>query len=450
MLPLLAAAQSAPVAQPSPLDGQWKGALKVPGGNLEVIFTVLKLTDGTYFSTLDVPLQKVSRMTVKTQVDSARVTFEAQEAGSRFSGKLAPDAKSISGEWQQPGFTAPLVLAKLAPVAATAKAGKLPPPYRVEDVAFTNTKANLRLEGTLTIPAGPGPFAAVVLVSDSGPQDRDATTDNYRPFGAIADYLTRRGFAVLRFDDRGTGKSGGAFASATTADFVTDAQAGMNFLRARPEIDIERIGLVGHGEGANVAMMAATQPLPPAFVVSLAGFGLAGGEALIQQQVGVMRSVGADAAKLDEMVKRQRSMQEIIRQVADNDQAQAIVANMLRQSNSAMDEATARLGAVQFTSPWYRYFLNMNPAVTMAQVRCPVLAINGTKDLQVAADANLSAIEKGLKGNRDVTVKKLNGVNHLLQSDPAEWTIVAGERQPTISPQMLEAMREWIALHTKR
>jgi alpha-beta hydrolase superfamily lysophospholipase len=434
-----------------PLDGLWKGPLKVPGGQLEVIFRFVKLTGGEYFCTLDVPLQKVSRMNVKTEVRGDTVRLFAEEAATRFVGRLSADGKQMAGTWQSPGFKVPMTLTFSALPAMNAKNVRLTPPYREEEATFSNLTVNTRLSGMLTIPAGPGPFPAVVLLSDSGPHDRDGTVGDFAPLGQLADYLTRRGIAVLRFDDRGVGKSGGTPA-VTTADLVSDAQAGLNFLRTRPEIDLSHLGLIGHGEGGNVALLAAAQPLPPAFVVTLAAYGLPGRDIVVQQQATTLRTLGTDAAQIEAATKRQQAMLEIIRQTSDNAQAQAIVANMLKQNNSAIDNANAQASAAEMTSARYRYFLAFNPVEKLAAVNCPVLLLNGTADLTINADANMGPLEKGLKAskNKSITTRKLIGVNHLFQPDPTKWPIINGQPQPNFSPEAEEAIREWIVEQSKK
>ena len=449
--PAWAGSQSALVASadaPS-LDGLWKGQLKVPGGQLEYIFRFVKLTGGEYFCTLDVPLQKVNHMAVKAEVKGDTVRMFAEEANGRFVGRVTPDGKQMAGIWQVPGYKAPLVLTFSALPAMNAKNVRLTPPYREEEAAFSNLTVNARLSGMLTIPAGPGPFPAVVLLSDSGPQDRDGTVGDFATLGLLADYLTRRGVAVLRFDDRGVGKSEGTPA-VTTLDLVSDAQAGLNFLRTRPEIDLSHLGLVGHGEGGNVALLAAAQPLPPAFVVALSAYGLPGRDIVLQQQATTLRTLGTDNAQIEAATKRQQAMLEIIRQTTDNAQAQAIVANMLKQNNAAIDNATAQASAAEMTSARYRYFLAFNPVEKLTAVSCPVLLLNGTSDLTINADANLNALTKGLKLNKNVTVKKLTGVNHLYQPDPAKWPIINGQQQPNFSSEAQETIREWILVQAKK
>jgi dienelactone hydrolase len=326
---------------------------------------------------------------------------------------------------------------------------RLTPPYREEEATFSNLAINARLGGMLTIPAGPGPFPAVVLLSDAGSHDRDGTVGDFAPLGMLADFLTRRGVAVLRFDDRGVGKSGGTPA-VTTADLVSDAQAGLNYLRTRPEIDLSHLGLIGHGEGGNVALLAAAQPLPPAFVIALAAYGMPGRDIVVQQQATTLRTLGTETAQIEAATKRQLAMLEIIRQTTDNAQAQAIVANMLKQNNAAIDNAAAQSSAAEMTSPRYRYFLAFNPVEKLTGVSCPVLLLNGAADLTINADANLTALSKGLKLNKNVTVKKLPGVNHLFQPDASKWPIVNGQQQPNFSPEAQETIREWIMAQAKK
>ncbi|RZK16613.1 MAG: alpha/beta fold hydrolase [Hymenobacter sp.] len=289
----------------------------------------------------------------------------------------------------------------------------------------------------------------MVLLSDVGPQDRNGTVGDFAPLGLLADYLTRRGVAVLRFDDRGVGSSTGPTQS-TTIELVTDAQAALNYLRTRSEIDLDHLGLIGHGEGGNVALLAATQPLPPAFVVGLAPYGLTGQDIALQQQEATLKALQIPADQVSAVVKRQQSMFEIIRQTSDNVQAQAIVANMLKQNNAALDNATAQASATEMVSPRYRYYLTFNPAETLSRVACPVLLLYGSADSILNPDNNSGALAKGLKGNKDMTVRKLPGVNHLFQPDPASWPIISGEQRPNFAPAAEEAIRAWIVAQTAK
>ena len=482
------------------LEGQWKGALTVPGGSLPLMITITELADGNRFAVLDVPMQRVTRepMTVTPRGDT--LIFEAEQAGCRFVGRRTPDGQQLLGIWQQPGYATPLTLLFVPPTtAATPKTFKFPPPYRVEEVTVPSVTDHLRLAGTLTIPAGEGPFPAVVLLSDQDAQTRDAQYGDFALFGNLADYLTRRGVAVLRLDDRGTGKSGGDSTKATTEDRVRDAQAALAFLRSRPLLDIAHIGLIGHGEGGNVALLAAAQPLPPSFVVTLAAAGLSGNDLLTQQRPSLLlragmpdtallslarrqeqalaeaqqkaeklRASGSNAAqvatyleqqrmrqrvedkkRLDAQRKRRRAMLDIIANTADNAQAQAIVANMVRQDAPALPPEAVQTATARLTSPWYRSYLRFDPRDELDKTKSAILLLHGTADDMVEGQTNMDILVKALKGNSRVTAQKIEGANHLFQAPTTEWPLLNGQPRPIISPAALEAMHSWIMAHVK-
>ena len=440
-------------------DGFWKGPLKVPGGQLEVVFRTVKLSGGTYFATLDVPLQKVSRMAVEVLTAADTVRFFAEEANSRFTGRLSADGTQLSGTWQQPGFTTPMTLTfAAAPVpSALARNARLTPPYREVEVVFGAALPalpllpSLPLGGELTVPPGAGPFPAVVLLSDAGPHDRDGTTEGFALLGRLADYLTRRGIAVLRFDDRGVGKSAGPMAEQTLNELAIDARGALNYLRTRPEIDQARLGLIGHGEGGNVALLMASQPEPPAFVVTMAAAGLPGAQLLLQQRATQLRAAGATGSQLAAALRTEQAIFEAIRVSADDAQAQATVAGLLRQRNPALSEAVAQAAATGMSSGRLRHLLTLNPVARLTGVSCPVLLLHGSADLSAEADANLAALSKALLLNKkNVEVRKLPGLNHLFQPEAGKWPVINGLRQPTLSPEAEEIIRGWIVARAKK
>ena len=452
-----------PVLAERHLFGQWRGLLAVPGGSLEVTIDVTELPDGRRSALLDIPLQRLSRVPLAVAVAGDSVRFTSPRPALRFAGRWA-SADKLTGTWQQGGTAVPLALEHVAGTEPVAKAAA-PAAYLKEEVRFTNTAASagplassggaggkdgLAFAGTLTRLVGKGPFPAVVLLSDLGPQSRNADYDGYALFTELADGLTRAGFAVLRFDDRGVGGSTGTLANATAAELATDAQAALNYLRARPDIDATRLGLVGHGEGANVALLAAAGPLPPAFVAALGGYGIAGHEALVQQQTALLKSAGAAPDQVEAATKRQRDMLAIIRNLTDKTQTQAIVANMLRQDAPGLDAATAQASAGQMLTRAYRAFLDFDPQAQLSQVKCPVLLLAGTADEQVNADVNLAALQKGLRANKAVTATKLPGVNHLLQPDMQEWPVVGGQAKPVPAATALGTLTAWLQRQSAR
>ena len=435
---------------PNPLSGQWKGPLKLLGGEITISITIVPLTNGTYYAVLDAPQQRISRMPVDVDLKGEDLTLSIEQAGSSFAGKVLDGGATFKGTWKQPGVTAPMTLKRAVASPVVAAKFKATPPYRVSDVSFVNPSTKQKLSGTLTVPAGEGPFAGAVLLSDSGPQGRDVEVNGYRMFGQLADYLTRHGVAVLRFDDRGVGKSGGVYNSATTADLVTDVQAAMNCLRTQPLVSAYRVGLIGHGEGGNVALLAASMPHPPAFAVSLAGYGQPGYDVLMRQQGEIMRLIGADPAQVKAAQEIYQRTVAIIRQTPDNAKARLKVAALLSNANTGIDAGMARARAVQLTTPGSRYFFDFDPLNELSKVQCAVLLLNGTSDLQVSARRNMTPLYRALRrANRTATSYKLNGVNHLFQPGEDQWPMVNGVQQAVFAPEALKLIYTWVANETR-
>ena len=450
LLPTPACAAGDPPPIP-PLNGQWRGPLKMLGGEITVVVTIVPLTNGAYYAALDAPQQRISRMPVDVDLKGDNLTLRIEQAGSSFVGKVFDKGATFRGIWKQPGVTAPMTLKRAVASAVAVTKFKAAPPYRVSDVSFTNPVTRQKLAGTLTVPAGEGPFAAAVLLSDSGPQGRDVDVNGYRMFGQLADFLTRHGVAVLRFDDRGVGKSGGTYANATTADLVTDAQAAMNCLRTQPLVSAYRVGLIGHGEGGNVALLSAATPgHPPAFAISLGGYGQTGYDVLLRQQGEIMRLIGADPAQVKAAQDVYQRTVAIIRQTPDNAKARLKVATLLSNTNAGIDAGMARARAVQLTTPWSRYFFDFDPLAQLGKVQCAVLLLNGTADLQVSARRNMTPLYRALrKAKRTATSYKLDGVNHLFQPVPAQWPMLNGVQQPVFSPEALKLIYDWVAAETR-
>ena len=451
LLHFLPPTSAATPSTPVPLSGQWKGPLKLLGGEISIIITIVPLTDGTFYAALDAPQQRISRMPVEVELKDDNLTLRIEQAGSSFVGKVLDGGATLQGTWKQPGVTAPMVLTRVVASTQAVTRFKATPPYRESEVSFVNPTTKSHLSGTLTVPAGEGPFAGVVLLTDSGPQTRDVEVNGYRMFGQLADYLTRHGIAVLRFDDRGAGKSTGNYATATTAGFVTDAQAALTFLRSRPLVSAHRVGLLGHGEGANVALLTAAEPgRAPAFVVSLAGYGQPGDEVLRRQQGEIMRLIGADPSQVKAAQDVYQRTVDVIRQTPDNPTARTKVASLLTGANMGVDASMARARAVQLTSPWSRYFFDFNPQAQLAKVQCAVLLLNGTADLQVSARRNMTPLYKALRrAKRTAVSHRLDGINHLFQPAPARWPMINGVQQAVFSPDGLKLIQTWVAQETR-
>ena len=447
---LAAAALPASAQKVGSLTGNWSGTL----GPLTLM---AHLTDqnGTRTGTLDVPAQNAKDLPLEVVVRADSVYLRLPVAKASFAGRRSADGKALAGEWRQSGRAIPLTLARVAPGAVAGprrpQQPKGPFPYRAEEVTFRNTQAQVQLAGTYTVPAGKGPFPAVVLLTGSGPEDRNSTLFGHQPFAVLADYLTRRGAAVLRFDDRGVGKSGGTLAGTTSLDYAADAQAAMAWLRARPEVKKNKVGLVGHSQGGTSAIEAAGQPLGPNMLVLLAAPGLPGDELIVQQVLAMARLQTADTVQLAYIERAQRQVVATVEQNPDNTQAHNKLLALLNQG-SATDPATlARLEAQisQATSASYRHLLADRPATTLPKVHCPVLALGGSKDAQVPAATNLAAIKQGLQrsGNRDVTTQVLPGLNHLFQTAPTGSPSEYGIIEETFAPAALQLIGDWLLAH---
>jgi pimeloyl-ACP methyl ester carboxylesterase len=379
-----------------------------------------------------------------------------------YEGKIDAASDSATGLWKQGGASLPLTLKKVAKVSEVRRPQqpKGPFPYVSEEVAYDSRAKGVRIAGTLTLPEGDGPFPVVLLITGSGSQDRDETLLGHKPFLVLADDLTRRGVAVLRVDDRGVGESTGDPKTATTADFVEDVLGGVDFLKARKRIDPKRIGLMGHSEGGLIAPIAATRSSDVAFIVLLAGTGVPGDQILAAQAALILKAAGADEAKIRQAAEAQAKLVAIVKQTEDLKLAtenlkkayEEMVKAMPEADRKAMAEADPNSSRVtMLASPWFRYFLTFDPRPTLAKVQCPVLAINGEKDLQVPCKENLEAIDKAIRsgGNTRVTIKELPGLNHLFQpcitGAPSEY----GSIETTFDPAALKIVGEWILEQTR-
>ncbi|MCL6642117.1 MAG: alpha/beta hydrolase [Candidatus Bipolaricaulota bacterium] len=441
----------------------WQGALEVGGIKLRLVLKITKNPDGTLRATLDSVDQGAMNLPVDSIViEGKTMRFIMKSIGGSYEGTLNEDKTEVSGTWTQSGQSLPLAFKRVTeqaqvPQLQRPQEPKKPYPYREEDVVFANPDAGITLAGTLTLPKGPGPFPAVVLISGSGPQDRDETVFGHRPFLIVADYLTRQGIAVLRYDDRGVGKSTGDPTNATSADFATDALSAVRYLQTRKEINPKKIGLIGHSEGGLIAPMVAVQaPDEIAFMVLLAGPGVTGEELILLQAELIARVSGVSEELIAQNLAIQRRVFAVVKAKSDTIEAEREIRDLLLEELSrlseeerkvlGLSEAAIEAQIKQILLPWFRYFLTYDPRPTLSQVRCPVLALTGEKDLQVPPSQNLPEIVKALEagGSREYAVIKLAGLNHLFQTSrtgsPSEYAQI----EETFSPKALEMISAWI------
>jgi pimeloyl-ACP methyl ester carboxylesterase len=444
----------------SPLVGYWSGTLTLGVAKLRVGFAVAE-TDGKLTAKLDSPDQGVKGLPCDppTLADGT-TTVSGKAIGFAFKGKLSEDGQTLTGNWEQGSVKLPLTLTRSdkPPAVKRPQTPKPPFPYAIKDVTFENAAAKVKLAGTLTTPAGDGPFPAVVLVSGSGPQDRDETLFDHKPFLVLADYLSRRGIAVLRYDDRGVGQSTGTHGTATTADFATDAWAAVEFLTKQPKIDRQRVGVMGHSEGGLVApMVAADHPDAVAYIVLLAGPGVPGAAIVDRQRVDILKAAGTPAGTIDLFVKLYAKLNPIAtgpgsveerktaltKAVADY--RETLTEEQRRLVGQTKPDAAAAIAAVM-TSPWMDAFLRFDPAPTLKRVSCPVLALTGSLDLQVAADVNLPAIGAALKAGKNPPAEfvEMKGLNHLFQPAKTGGVGEYGQIETTFDEAAMAHIAEWI------
>lgn len=335
----------------------------------------------------------------------------------------------------------------LTPTAIPAHTPHMLTEYSEEFINFRSDE--LRICGTLTRPTTEKPCPAVVLIHGSGPHTRDEIIGPHQVFRVLAEYLSRRGIAVLRYDKRGVAYSDGHYASATSLDFADDAEAAFNFLNARPDIDSHNIGLIGHSEGGLIAQVVASRVPQVAFVVLMAAPGLSAEDTLAAQVTALCKYQGLNQEHIDHEVRLARMTYAIVRREPDNRLAAEKI-RVLRQGhpNDEIYRAAMDAGVKALTSPWFRYFLQHSPRRYLKTIKCPVLALNGDKDMQVIADDHLPAIKAGLNRNPYALTVKLAGLNHIFQACntgmPDEY-----ERLPeTIAPSVLQLISSWICKTT--
>ena len=440
-------------AKPSDIDGTWMGTLDTGTIKLHVVFHILNSANGLT-ATMDSPDQGMkSLQTSAVKRDGASLRIEADKLDGVYEGTIPADKSSIDGKWTQKGNTFPLVLKPVKDEALLEPKRPQNPvkpyPYRDEDVTYENKIQNVTLAATFTVPQGKGPFSAVVLITGSGPQDRDETLLGHKPFLILSDYLTRHGIAVLRADDRGTAKSTGDFKTATTADFATDTEAGIAYLKTRLEVDPRKIGLIGHSEGAVIAPMIAARNPDVAFIVMMAGSGVSGDQVLVAQREAIAVAGGTkpeEAAKYAAKEKEMLALIEAEKVPTEKDDA-ALEKELREKMAGDVPESQIGLQIKLLTSPWFRYFLTYDPAIALRKVTCPVLVLNGEKDKQVLPEQNLPPIRQALTqaGNKHFEVDELPGLNHLFQTantgSPTEYAGI----EETMSPVALEKINTWIA-----
>jgi hypothetical protein len=427
------------------IQGSWKGEININGFSLPLVFKIDSTSNGLS-TKMDSPKQGAKDIPTNVTLFKNNELFIQIDALQFIYKGTRQSSDAIYGQVTQRGMILPLNLQKMLKedsVIPKKQEPSKPYPYYSEEVTILNKEHSL--SGTLTLPKKEGKFPCVLLISGSGPQNRDEELLGHKPFLIIADYLTRKGFAVLRYDDRGFGKSTGNFATATTEDFASDANACVNYLKTRN--DITSVGLIGHSEGGLIAPMVASNNKDVAFIVLLAGPGMKGMDLLRLQA----KEIGKVNGMSDAQLSKSDSLNEKLYTLMVSNKDSVTIINEINKAYSSYNGKPATESEIaslygQLSSPWFKYFLLSNPANYLEKVTCPVLAINGTLDLQVPAKENLAAIEKSLKlaGNKNYKIVSLKGLNHLFQKtktgNPSEYATI----EETFNQKALDEIGEWI------
>ncbi len=458
-LSLLAALPLA--AQPAPpgVAGEWLGALDVGAIKLRLALHIETKSGGGLATALDSLDQGTKVPVDETLFENGRLRLALKMIGASYEGMLSADGATLQGTWSQGGRQLPLTFQRQEKAAALRRPQepKGPFPYRSLDVSFRSGAGNVELAGTLLLPAGQGPFPAVAFITGSGPQDRDETLMGHRPFLVIADALARRGIASLRWDDRGTAKSGGDYLGSTEEDSMADARAAVAFLRSRPEVSRSAVGIVGHSEGGLIGPMAAAADPGVSFLVLLAPPGVPLRALLERQARDILRVQGVEPRLIDRTAAAQAEDLAMIADPAIPDgelraRLKTLAATRRSQLTAAeraslkMDDGNAVEQSIQMAaSPWFRSLVRQDPAVYLRKVRVPVLALFGGKDLQVEPQANLEAVRAALAANPDHQERILPGLNHLFQHAGTGAVDEYGTIEETFAPEALATIGDWIA-----
>ena len=451
-------AAQTPQAQPS-AEGVWQGSLEAGGIKLRLVIKLSRKPDGKWTGTLDSLDQGANDIPMSlVTFQDGKLHIEMKTIGATYDATLTADGNELHGQFNQ-GAALPLDFNRIARAEDAAlkrpQTPAKPYPYDEKEVSYQNPTDKITLAGTLTVPRGAGPFPAVLLITGSGPQDRDEMLLGHRPFLVLADYLTRRGIAVLRVDDRGVGGTSKGTPNDTSENYVSDVLAGVAFLKTRKEVNPKQIGLIGHSEGGMIAPMAAVRSSDVAFIVLMAGPGIPGDELIVKQNglialaecAGNVQEAQAASARLFAIVKEEKDPA-VAKQKVEAERALA-EERARKKLDAQLAASKAQLGLL--LSPWFRFFLNYDPRLTLAKVKVPVLALNGELDTQVPAKDDLDAIDRALKegGNPDYKIVLLPKLNHLFQTSMTGAPSEYGNIEETIAPVALQTMGDWIVAHTR-
>jgi pimeloyl-ACP methyl ester carboxylesterase len=453
---LIAFACSISISAQEKFDGLWGGHITSMDLKIEVNFQVQTAANRVLLS---VPLQKINdQVGSGLVINGDSIFFDYSNFNASYKGKYDAEKQEITGQWTQ-GLSTDLNLKRIEKKAKINRLQVIKPPfsYTYENIKFHNEEAGINLAGTLTIPEGEGPFPLAILISGSGPQDRNSEILDHKPFLVIADHLSSNGIAVLRYDDRGVKRSEGNFMQSTSADFATDAAAAIKYAHTLKKIDPDKIGLIGHSEGGLIAPKVATEYGNVDFIVSVAGPAIPISELMTLQNKLVLEKNGMSEKGLSIIEAKLPGIYAIVNQ---DKEPKDLFDTLIKEVNLFYDElpendqkmlgqsSTAYYTAISstFFTPWFRYFLAYDPGPTWKKVTCPVLALNGSEDIQVSSKENLAAIKKylDLAGNKNHQEIELEGFNHLMQQCKACSLQEYAAIETTFDPKALGLITDFL------
>lgn len=437
------------------ITGTWQGVLDVSGKKLRLEFVIGEENGvyNAYMNSLDQGANHIEADTVSF-IDREIKVMMMLIAGT-YEGRINDEGTKITGLWSQGGVEYILDLEK-------GLFDEIKSAHYEKEVVIENEKANLSLAGTLLLPEEKGIFPLAIFITGSGAQDRNETIMGHQPFRVISEHLASKGIASYRFDDRGVGASTGDFSMATSEDFASDVDAVVTHFLQYENIDKEQIVLIGHSEGGMIAPMVATMNEEVDALVLLAGTGVSGGEIIAKQvETIIMNTPGIEEKVRKDQIELQFQIIELVREYETEEKFEKDIREVFEKTfkDYTMEEKNLygyteenlEAQIKTLASPWYRFFVTYDPSEALEQITIPVLALNGTKDVQVDAKQNLTAIEESLQkaGNDKVTVIELEGLNHLFQTAktglPKEYATI----EETIAPKVLEIISDWIRKETK-
>ncbi|MGD8780918.1 MAG: alpha/beta fold hydrolase [Ignavibacteria bacterium] len=433
--------------------GTWNGELEIDNNKYKAVFHIKESEDGSFYGTMDSPDQGAFGIKLdEVTFSNGELYLSHKNMRMTYKALIKDDGNTLEGTFSQNGMDIPLNLEK--DVAETSEEkesqeSEEPVPYKVEEVEIYNKDADIKLSGTFTIPANKEKPAVAVLITGSGPQNRDEEIFGHKPFAVLADHLTRKGIAVLRYDDRGVGESEGNFGEAVPTDFASDVIAAVDYLKSREDIDSKKIGLIGHSEGGIIAPMVASKNKDIAYTVFMAGPGVNMPEVLVTQDSLISLAFGKDKEILAKALKKQREILNLVKEAdvdKNRDQLKKMISERFEIYGEPTDDDVVENEIAEYKKPWLRFYMNYDVQNVLSKVKCPVLAINGELDVQVYYKDNLQGIEKSLKkaGNNDFLVKSFPKLNHLFQTAETGSPVEYNRINETISPIVLDEISNWI------